>query len=92
VSQIPDSDQFERTRAARLARRRKQVRLRTDQARARRQEAVQSGKALFVSINEFAELSGLHPATIYRRIKDGTFRSKKLKGRLLIPRDQLDAG
>jgi excisionase family DNA binding protein len=87
---ISDSDQLERARAARLARRREQVRLRAEAARSRRQEAVKSGKALYVSINEASELIGVHPATLKRRIDDGTFKAKKLKGRWLIYRDQLD--
>jgi hypothetical protein len=74
-------DESERARAIRNLRARKQARLRKDRAKARREAAVQSEKALFISVAEFAELSGLHPATIWRRIKDGTLKAKKLVGK-----------
>jgi hypothetical protein len=87
-----DSD---RARALRALRAKKQARARRDRAKGRREAAIQSERALFVSVNEFAELSGLHPATIWRRIKDGTLKAKKLvgqgkaHGRVLVRRDQL---
>lgn len=43
------------------------------------------------SIAEAARRSSLSPATIYRRIADGSVRSVKNGGRRLIPHDALKA-
>jgi excisionase family DNA binding protein len=61
----------------------------------RREAAIQSERALYVSAAEFAELTGVHPATVRRRIADGTLKHTRLIGdgnkfgRVLILRDQL---
>jgi hypothetical protein len=81
----------DRERAIRAMRAKRHTRIRAD----RRKAAVQSGEALFVSVAEFAVLTGISPATIYRRLADGTLKSKKLvgrgnhKGRTLVDRSQL---
>jgi hypothetical protein len=91
---VPTSDS-DRERAIHNMRARKNARVRTTRRKERRQAAIKSGEAFYVSVAEFAALSGLHPATIWRRIKDGTIEAKKLvgkgnkHGRVLIRRDQL---
>jgi len=77
-------------RVRRLARQR--------QARqADRKAAIDDGRATFVSPAEFAERSGVHLATVYRRLADGTLLHKKLigkglkRGRLMIYADQIAA-
>ncbi len=64
---------------------------------AHRKAVIDSGRATFVSPAEFAERSGVHLATVYRRVSDGTLRSKKLigkglkRGRVMIYADQIGA-
>jgi hypothetical protein len=76
-------------------RNRKSARTRTLRRKERRAEAIQSERALYVSVAEYSELVGVHPATVRRRIADGTLKHKKLvgknnqHGRILILRDQL---
>jgi hypothetical protein len=88
-------EQSARERSIRNMRARKNARARVLRRKERREAAIKSERALYVSVNEFAELSGLHPATIWRRIKDGTLKAKKLvgegakHGRVLVYRDQL---
>jgi hypothetical protein len=82
-------------RAIRNLRAKKQARLRMERAKASRDAAVKTGEARTVSVAKYAELSGLHPATIRRRIADGTLRATKLIGKgkkwgpVLIYVDQL---
>jgi excisionase family DNA binding protein len=88
-------DQSERERAIRAMRAKRYTRARVLKSKERRQAAIQSGEAKFVTVNEFAELTGVHQATVWRRIKDGTLKVKRLVGknnkigRTLIPLDQL---
>jgi excisionase family DNA binding protein len=43
------------------------------------------------SISEAAEILTVHKATVWRRIKDGTYRSVKVSaGRVVITADELD--
>jgi hypothetical protein len=91
----PTEVDSERARKIRNLRARQQARLRKERAKARRKAAVHSGEARTVSVAKYAELSGLHPATIRRRIADGTLKAKKLVGKgkkwgpVLIYVDQL---
>jgi excisionase family DNA binding protein len=82
-------EQSERERAIKLMRARKNARQRRESRLARRAAAVETGKALYVSVSEAAVLTGLSVATIYRRVADGTFTHKKITGRVLIERSQL---
>ncbi len=65
--------------------------------KADRKAAIDSGRATFVSVAEFSERSGVHLATVYRRVADGTLRHKKLigkglkRGRVMIYADQIGA-
>jgi hypothetical protein len=93
---VPTSEiETDRELAIKRLRLRKNAQARVQRRKERRAAAIQTEKALFVSVNEFAELVGVHPATVWRRIKDGTLKAKKLvgknakHGRVLIPRDQL---
>jgi hypothetical protein len=91
----PAESESDRALAIKRMRDRKSARARSLRRKASREAAIQTEKALYVSVNEFAELSGLHPATIWRRIKDGTLKARKIvgksakHGRVLIRRDQL---
>jgi hypothetical protein len=88
-------DQSERERAIRRLRAQRNTRARVARRQERRKAAVKTGEALFVSVSEFAVLTGMSPATIYRRLADGTIKAKKVigkrhkKGRTLINRAQL---
>jgi excisionase family DNA binding protein len=90
-----DSTNRDRERAIRNMRERKHARSRSLRRKERRAAAVQAETALYVSIAEFAELTGVHPATVRRRIADGTLKHTRLVGnnnkygRVLIRRDQL---
>jgi excisionase family DNA binding protein len=74
---------------------RKNARARSLRRKARREAAIQSERVLYVSVAEYAELTGVHPATVRRRIADGTLRHTRLVGkdkkfgRILILRNQL---
>jgi excisionase family DNA binding protein len=88
-------DQSERELAIKRMRIKRNAHARVLRRKERRAEAVRSERALYVSVAEFAELTGVHPATVRRRIADGTLKAKKLVGkdnafgRILILRDQL---
>jgi hypothetical protein len=83
---------------ARLAQRRREL-TRKRQAEAAAAEAASTPPAVtprYVSPPVFAERSGVHLATVYRRIHDGTLRCKKLigkgktRGRFMIDASELD--
>jgi hypothetical protein len=59
----------------------RQRRARVERRHAARAEAVKTGKAKFVSVAEYCLLTGLSPATIYRRIGDGTLAATKIGGK-----------
>ncbi|AQR60830.1 hypothetical protein BZG35_03545 [Brevundimonas sp. LM2] len=42
------------------------------------------------SVDEFAKVLSLGKSTVWRLIKDGDVRAKKIGGRTLIPADQVD--
>jgi hypothetical protein len=92
---VSENHEDPRVRAIRLARERKLARARREKSKASRQAAIKSGDAATISPREFSELFGLSIATTYRRVKDGTLRSRTLvakgrtSGRVLIYRDQL---
>ena len=67
-------------RAKRNKKAKMQARLRKERARVQRAAAVQSGEAHTVSVAKAAELLGVSPDTIRRRIADGTIKAKKLVG------------
>lgn len=50
-----------------------------------------SDNLIAYSVAEVARRSSLSPATIYRRMDDGTLHSVKIAGRRLIPHDALKA-
>ena len=71
-----------RKRAAR--RRQREEALRLERAVALANPALVRTPPAVVSVAEFRKLTGLSPATIARRLKDGTLKSTKLNRRRLI--------
>jgi hypothetical protein len=60
-----------------------------ERSKTRRAALVKNGEAQFVSPREYSEATGLHIATVYRRIYSGALRFKKDGSRTLIFADQL---
>jgi hypothetical protein len=90
---VLDSDEL-RARVKRLARQRKANRAFAKKRRLARAAAVENGKAVFISPIEYCIATGLHPATVYRRVASGEIRAKKIGkgkrgGRILIYADEL---
>jgi hypothetical protein len=90
---IPETEDL-RAKARRLARQRKANRAFAEKRRLARAAAVESGKAVFLSPTEYCIATGLHPATVYRRVASGEIRAKKISkgrrgGRILIYADEL---
>jgi excisionase family DNA binding protein len=86
-----------RTRQIARQRARQLTRVRDRKLKADRAEAVQTGKAVFISPREAAVLTGMSLDTIYRMIADKRLTARKLGkgkrgGRLLIVRADLLAG
>jgi excisionase family DNA binding protein len=91
---MPTDNSDVSVRAQRLARQRKQARVRAERLKQDRKAAIKTGAAIYITPRETAVLTGLTLETIYRRVAAGALRAKKLGrgkrgGRLLIQRDQL---
>jgi excisionase family DNA binding protein len=88
MSPVSNTDDL-RVRARRL-KRRKQAHRRTQLAKQRRAEAIATGVAPTLTLQEYSALRGLSPATVRRRIASGALTAFRDGGRLLIPRAALD--
>ncbi|HEY1864210.1 MAG TPA: hypothetical protein VGG77_11110 [Roseiarcus sp.] len=81
---------------ARAAHRRARlIRLRENQLRAERQQAINNPdaaevKSAAVSVRDYRVASGLSNASVFRRIKDGRIKSVKLHGRRLIAYSEIE--
>jgi hypothetical protein len=90
VSTSEPEPESERALAIKKLRSKRNARARVQRSKERRQAAIQSGEAKFVSPREYSELTGLHIATVHRRLKAEKLRFKKDGARVLIFADQLD--